>query len=284
MRRAPDFFDWRSGVLEFVMDRERLEQESQRLWLEGEYEKYLTWTPQQHNVRIMEIQALLEEPQQTPERKLDLLIDQGNLFLASKRYEAAISSYKRAIAIKPDFHEGWYNRGYALSALGRKEEAIDSYDQAIAIKPDELVWCNRGLALYALGHKEAAIASYEKAIEVNPYFHEGWYNRGGTLSTSGRNEEAIASYEKAVEITRETGDQRDEATYLLALVPLYRQIGRLREAISASAQAIEILQALNVSIEEMPYPNWFKSLLKLSEKVDAVFEQIVRKFSRLVKR
>ena len=284
MRRAPDFFDWRSGVLEFTMDAEQVEEESRRLWLEGEYEEYLTWTPQQRNTRIMEIQALLEEPQQTPKRKLDLLIDQGNLFLTFERYEAAISSYKRAIAIKPDFHEGWYNRGYALSALGRKEEAIDSYDQAIAIKPDELVWCNRGLALYALGHKEAAIASYEKAIEVNPYFHEGWYNRGGTLSTSGRNEEAIASYEKAVEITRETGDQRDEATYLLALALLYRKIGRLRAAISAGSQAIEILQALNVSIEEMPYPNWFKSLLKLSEKVDAVFEQIVRKFSRLVKR
>ena len=312
MRRAPDFFDWRSGVLEFTMDAEQVEEESRRLWLEGEYEEYLTWTPQQRNTRIMEIQALLEEPQQTPKRKLDLLIDQGNLFLTFECYEAAISSYKRAIEIKPDFHEGWYNRGYALSALGRKEEAIDSYDQAIAIKPDELVWCNRGLALYALGHKEAAIASYEKAIEINPYFHEAWYHRGGTLSTSGRNEEAIASYDKAIAIKPdydddvwhyrgsslsklgrleeaitsyekavEISDQRDKANYLLTLAPLYRKVGRFRAAISASAQAIEILQALNVSIDEMPYPDWLKSLFKLAEKVDVVFKQMLKDFKPL---
>lgn len=32
IRRAPDFFDWHSGVFEFVMDAKRLQQESEAIW------------------------------------------------------------------------------------------------------------------------------------------------------------------------------------------------------------------------------------------------------------
>nr|WP_302850061.1 tetratricopeptide repeat protein [Sphaerospermopsis torques-reginae] len=65
-----------------------------------------------------------------------------------KKYEEAIVSYDKAIAIKPDYHEAWYNRGVALDKLKKYEEAIVSYDKAIAIKPDyHEAWYNRGIIL-----------------------------------------------------------------------------------------------------------------------------------------
>ncbi len=42
------------------------------------------------------------------------------------RYDEAIESYDRAVAIKPDTHEAWYNRGVSLSNLGRYEESNSS--------------------------------------------------------------------------------------------------------------------------------------------------------------
>jgi tetratricopeptide (TPR) repeat protein len=42
----------------------------------------------------------------------------------------AIASYARALEIKPDYHQAWFNRGVALGNLGRYEEAIASYDSS----------------------------------------------------------------------------------------------------------------------------------------------------------
>jgi protein O-GlcNAc transferase len=68
-----------------------------------------------------------------------------------KRYEEALTSYDRAIAIKPDYAEAYYNRGNALQELKRLEEALASYDRAIEIKPDYAeAYSNRGNALKEL--------------------------------------------------------------------------------------------------------------------------------------
>ena len=235
MRRAPDFFDWRSGVLEFVMDAERLEQQSQRLLLESSYEEYLTWTPQRRNARIMEIQAVLEEPQQTPNRKSNLLFEQGNLYHASGRYKAAVASYDQALVIKPDFHKAWNNRGMTLSDLGRNEEAIVSYDRALAIKPDKhQAWNNRGIALFNLGRNENAIVSCDRALAIKPDKHEAWNNRGAALSNLGRNEEAIASYDQALVIKPDFPEAWNNRGRTL------NALGRNEEEIASYDQALVI--------------------------------------------
>ena len=207
MRRAPDFFDWRSSVLEFAMDAERVEQESQRLRLKGDYGRYQTWTPQQRNVRILEIQSLLEEPQQTLERKADLLVKQGTLFAACQNYSASIASYDQAVAINPDLHQAWNNRGLSLYILSRSEEALASYDQAVAISPDSHhAWNNRGNALDDLGQKEAAIASYEKALAIKPDYHEAWYNKALCYARWGNLKESLENLQQAIELNPGYGE------------------------------------------------------------------------------
>lgn len=124
MRRAPDFFDWRSGVLELVMNSTRVKQESQRLWREAGYEGYLDWTPQQRDKRILEIQAVLEEPQQTADQRVQLLLEQGNLFYASSNLKAAISSYEKLIKHDSTNDYAWCSRGNAFYDLGNAIEAI----------------------------------------------------------------------------------------------------------------------------------------------------------------
>ncbi len=81
--------------------------------------------------------------------------------------ERAITSYDRAIEIKPDTHQAWFNRGNALLHLGRYEEAIASFDKTLEFKPDlQAAWDHRGTALSSLGRFDEANASYEKAKEI----------------------------------------------------------------------------------------------------------------------
>ena len=53
-----------------------------------------------------------------------------------KRYDEALASYDRAIALKPDYANAHYNRGTVLKSMHRYNEALASFDKAMALKPD----------------------------------------------------------------------------------------------------------------------------------------------------
>ncbi|NJR58953.1 MAG: tetratricopeptide repeat protein [Cyanobacteria bacterium CRU_2_1] len=201
IRRAPDFFDWRSGVFEFPMEAEQVEQASLRILQEGNYEKYKVLTPPQRTEKLLEIQALLEERHQTPERKAELYREQGLLFDAAQDYSNAIESYDQALAIKPDDHEAWNKRGIVLARLERYEAAIDSFDKALEFKPDyHYAWYSRGLALRKLGRYEEAIDSYDKALAIKPDYDSAWYGKACCYGLQRDVEQAINYLQTAIDL------------------------------------------------------------------------------------
>ena len=235
VRRAPDFFDWQSGVYVFATDPELVKRQSQQILWDGDYEAYVQLAPQQRVQKLLEIQELLEEKHQTLNRRADLFLKQGNLLTAAQAYKEAIAAYDQALAIKPDYHEALNNKGLALSALGRKEDAIAAYDQALAIKPDlhEALYA-KGNALSALGRKEDAIAAYDQALAIKPDYHEALSNKGLALYALGRNEAAIAAYDQALAIKPDKHEALNNKG--LALYAL----GRKEDAIAAYDQALAI--------------------------------------------
>lgn len=102
IHRAPDFFDWRSGVFEFPTKQELLEQESSRIFLEGNYEEYCALTLEEQVKTVLEIQELLAEKYQQPRDRARLQFELGRLLIAAKEYEAAVASYDQALLFKPD--------------------------------------------------------------------------------------------------------------------------------------------------------------------------------------
>ncbi|MEH1976654.1 MAG: tetratricopeptide repeat protein [Nostoc sp.] len=201
IHRAPDFFDWRSGIFQLPTAPEVVEQESNRLLLEGDYDEYLKLSPEQKIEKILEIQELINETHQKLIRRSNLLFKMGNLLVAVNEYEGAMTFYEKTLTIQPSFHKAWYYRGNVLGHLGLNEEAIDSYEQALKIQPEFYeAWYYRGNVLGHLGRNEEAIYSYEQALKIQPEFYEAWYYRGNVLGNLGRNEEAIYSYEQALKI------------------------------------------------------------------------------------
>jgi len=198
IRRAPDFFDWRSGIYEFPTDSETLNQESSQLL--GHYDEYLTWTQTKRDSRIAELQCWASEPEQPTEGKAQLFLEQGSLFFASEQYERAIASYDEALKHQPNQDGAWNNRGIALGKLERYEEAIASYDEALRINPDDDVWHKRGLAFAELEQYTEEIDSYNQALAVNP--NNDWVlnSRGYALFELNRCQEAIADFDQAIRL------------------------------------------------------------------------------------
>ncbi|AFY31115.1 CHAT domain-containing protein [Calothrix sp. PCC 7507] len=184
-------------------------------------------------------------------------------------FEGAISSYDKALEIKPGYYEAWYLRGYALSNLKRNEEAIASFDKVLAIQPDYYAaWNRKGAALDHLKRYEDAIASFDQAIKIDPDNHEAWHNKGNMLDKLGEYEKALISYDKAQQLDSScysgwnargvtlTSLGRDEEAILscdkaLAIQPndhlawfnrgnALVNLGRYEEALTSSNKALEI--------------------------------------------
>jgi protein O-GlcNAc transferase len=97
------------------------------------------------------------------------------------------------------------NMGFAFTQLGDLEGALTSYERAIAIKPDYAeAYCNRGAVQESLRRASAALASYDRAIEINPSYADAHFNRGNILRDLREFEAAIESYDKALALNPRT--------------------------------------------------------------------------------
>ena len=138
---------------------------------------------------------------------VDVYYNRGNALLGLGQLEAALASYDEAIALKPDYAEAYFNRGNALQNLNKMEAAVTSYDQAIALKPDYAeAYSNLGHVLKNLMRLEAAVASFDKAIALKPDYAELHYNRGNILQDLKQLEAAVASYDQAIALKPDYAD------------------------------------------------------------------------------
>ncbi|MBD1850460.1 tetratricopeptide repeat protein [Leptolyngbya sp. FACHB-711] len=201
IHRAPDFYDWRSGIFEFPMEKDTLDREVYRVWLEGDYNDYLIWTDAQRYRKLAEIQNLLEEPQLPLDGKVNLLSELAVLSQAAGEHKSVLHTWDEVLRLKPDLGVAWSNRGLALAKLGRYEEAIGSWGKAIEFKPDSYeAWYNRGIALVNLERYEEAIDSWNKALKLKPDYHKAWNNKACCYSLWNQVDKAIESLQQAIEL------------------------------------------------------------------------------------
>ena len=251
--------------------------------------------------KLAELQSLIDAPDQTTERKADLLWEQGNVLRTNRDFEAAIAAYNQALSIRPDSSCTFCRKGSVLDDLGRYEEAIATYDQALAIKPDSccvlykkagtlndlgryeeaiatydqaaaiepdinLAFFFKGLILINLGRYEEAIATCDQALAIDPNESDVLCNKGNALLNLRRYEEAISSYEQALAIVRDMGDRKQEADFLLVLSGLYNRIGKFSESLKFSNEASRVLLELDLPVDKLPFPQWMKGLIMFHHK------------------
>lgn len=159
----------------------------------------------------------------------------GNTYLGQGNFAAAIGSYRRALALKPDLAEVHCNMGLALQSQGDLNAAVKSYRRALALKPDFAeVHSNLGLVLQAQGDLDAAVASHGRAIAVQPGFADAHYNLGIALKNQGKPDEAVASYRSAIALNP------DHAEAYGSLGNLLRIQGKLDDALACYRHQLRI--------------------------------------------
>lgn len=127
-------------------------------------------------------------------------------FLADRHRDAeeipaALSTYRKALEIRPDDPEIHLALGRARAAGGDAEGAIRAYRRSLEIDPDRaLPHVNLGIVQAARGRERAAISEYEAALEINPREVLAHFNLGNLHLRARRTAEAIEAYRRAAEI------------------------------------------------------------------------------------
>ena len=137
----------------------------------------------------------------------DTYFNRGILWDAKGEYDKAIADYTKAIELKKDYVEAYFNRAVLWDVKGEYDKAITDYGKAIELKKDYAdAYNNRGLVWYAKGEYEKAIADFDKAIELKKDYADAYNNRGTVWDINSEYEKAIADYTKAIELKEDYAD------------------------------------------------------------------------------
>lgn len=108
-----------------------------------------------------------------------------------ERYDAAIDAYRRAIALRPDWPDAFFNLGNALCSAGRGEAATEMYRLCSAMDPTHAeTLYNLANVLDDRGDVAGAIDALERALRINPAYADAHYNLALCLERAGRFAEA----------------------------------------------------------------------------------------------
>ncbi len=113
----------------------------------------------------------------------------GDSNLAAKKYDAAATSYKKALVVmttekapKPEVLAAANNNlGEALARSGKPNDAVGAYEAAAKADPTQAgkYYANEAIVLFKTGQADGAAAAADKAIAADPtkpipYYIKGW--------------------------------------------------------------------------------------------------------------
>ena len=123
----------------------------------------------------------------------------GKQQLASQP-EIALTTFEKALKLKPNQVTAWQGKGDALVALQKFEPALEAYDRAITIRPDKMAsWRGKGNVFYWLGDFQQALTNYERALAIQPDNIALLRRKGKILYLSSRYQEALTLQKKALQ-------------------------------------------------------------------------------------
>jgi len=118
------------------------------------------------------------------------------------QFDKAISFYEKAISIKPNYAEAYYNLGHSHHKLGQLDKAVRSYKKVVDIKPEYAKnHSNKILSVIYYFSKEEipdAVDVLEILIKSSPGDALLFNIIGGCYAALGEVDMSIQNYEKAL--------------------------------------------------------------------------------------
>jgi len=146
----------------------------------------------------------------------------------------AVDDYARALERKSDVPTIHYDFAQTLRRLNMTDKAITEYQTAIDLDPIMIeAHNNLGIAYREVRRYDDAIREFKRVIELDPRYAKAYNNLGACLAESGRTGEAIVTFQRATQLFP------DYANSYKNLAMAYASVKRARLALDAITAYLE---------------------------------------------
>jgi tetratricopeptide (TPR) repeat protein len=91
----------------------------------------------------------------------------------------AIQALTQAIAIKPNYAQAYFLRGYIYSSIGNNAQALQDFNRTLQLDPTYVgAHVNRAGVKFRLKDGLGSLADFNRAIQLNPNSYSAYNNRG----------------------------------------------------------------------------------------------------------
>ncbi len=150
----------------------------------------------------------------------------GSVYMAQRRFEAAVASCQRAIKSDPNLALAHNNLGEALGELRQYNRALEFFNKAVALDGKLLrARYNIGITYSRLNNLRYAEFVFRVLVRDRPDYDLGLDGLAVTLTKSGRPIEAIPFHQKAISLNPQ------EPTYYYNLGLSYLIAGQTEKAL-----------------------------------------------------
>jgi eukaryotic-like serine/threonine-protein kinase len=158
----------------------------------------------------------------------------GNVLNGQGEYEKAVEQFKRAVEANGQSDDALRGLAEAYTNLGNFAAAESTYKKAVAMRPNYWgVYSWLGLFYYTQARYPDAVAMFLKATQLAPDNYQGYTTLGGVYITQGRYQDAIIAFQRSIDL-RPSSEAYNNLGYT------YFLMHRFSESITAQEQAVRL--------------------------------------------
>src|ERR1041385_2372169 len=167
----------------------------------------------------------------------------GGYYFGQQDFAQAISHYKRATEIAPDYSTAYNILGYAYRQNGAYNDAENAFKKYIELIPnDPNPYDSYAELLLKMGRFDEAITQYNKALAIDSNFVNSHFGIAAALMYKNKPADAQAELQKMMQKARTDGERR---TALFGQAVVDVDSGKLDQAVADAEKEYAIAQKNN---------------------------------------
>ena len=201
----------------------------------------------------------------------------GGYYFGQQDFTQAISHYKRATELAPDYSTAFNILGYAYRQNEAYSDAENAFKKYIELIPnDPNPYDSYAELLLKMGRFDEAITQYNKALAIDSNFVNSHFGIAAALAYKNKPADALAELDKLTQKARTDGERR---TALFGRAVVAVDSGKLDQAVAEAEKEYAIAQKNNDAANMSGDLQLKANILLEAGKYDAAkqaFEQAVK--------
>ncbi len=165
--------------------------------------------------------------------------NRGRVRLRRGQYAEAEADLTRALELRPNQAEYYIDRGQARDGLGREQDALDDLNRAEELGSTAVMLYYLRMQVHRrLGHDISARRDLDHLLRLTPTDEKGFVARGLARAANGDMKAALDDFTRAVQLNPNSVPALQDQASVLA-----EQLGRNREALAPLDRLLELYPA-----------------------------------------